>query len=167
MISVKTNIPQVADILRIKLSALADKDKVMRAVAIGMKTQVHYRVHTEGKDSADGQIGTYSDGYMKVRTGTFRSDKIASGKKKGQPRPNYNRTGDTKVIISLTRQMENDMKVIATDEGYGIGYSNPDNFDKVGYVENTYNKKIFALTAAEKQMAVEIAADETSKILNE
>ena len=167
MISINTNISQVAESLRIKLSALADKDKVMRAVAVGMKTQVHYRVHTEGKDAADGQIGTYSDGYMKVRTGTFESPTIVRGKNKGKPRPMYNRTGDTKVIASLTRQMENDMKVVATSDGYGIGYSNDLNFAKVGYLENTYKKEIFNLTPSEKEMAVAIAEEETGKIMNE
>jgi len=165
MINVSTNITQVVDRLVIKLSALADKDKVMRTVATGMLNVVKVRIHQDGIATNGGQIGTYSEGYMKVRTGDFRSPLISRGVNKGGQRPRYNRTNDTKVVVSLTRQMENDWSIQPTDEGYGLGYNNPDNFKKVGYVENTYNKKIFSLTEAEKKLAVEIALEATDLIL--
>ena len=166
MISISTNIPQVVDRLKIKLSALADKDKVMRTVATGMLTAVSLRIHADGVATDGGQIGTYSEGYMKVRTGNFRTPEISRGKKKGEVRPRYNRTNDTKVVISLTRQMEDDFSIQPTQEGYGLGYNNPDNFKKVAYVEHTYNKKIFALTENEKKVAVEIALDAVKEIID-
>jgi hypothetical protein len=75
---------------------------------------------------------------MKIRTGNYNnsgrkakgkdkgglkdSGSFSRGDKKGVPRPKYNRTSDTKVVLSLTRQMENDMSVIpAGPKSYGIG----------------------------------------------
>src|SRR6185436_1504106 len=82
---------------------------------------------------------------------------ISRGPNKGKPRPKYNRTAETKVILSLTRQMENDMSVLPSGSGYSIGYNNPDNFQKSQYNEATYKKKIWNLTEEEKMLAKEIA----------
>lgn len=158
-------------------------DGIMRNVATTMLGIVHDRIHVKGLNAANTAIGTYTPGYMKVRTGDFgNSGKISRGKNKGElknagsfsrgahkgePRPKYNRSSDNRVIISLTRQMENDFKIVATDQGYGLGYSNDENFKKAGWVEETYHEKIFTLTAAERQQAVEIAKQEILKIFNQ
>jgi phage gpG-like protein len=165
-----------------QLQQLGQDDIVMRKVATTLLADVHDRIHEEGRDVTGGQIGTYGQEYMKVRTGDFGNSKrfvrgknkgqpkdsgvFTKGKNKGQPRPNYNRTSDTKVVASLTRQMENDFKVVATEDGYGLGYSNEENFNKAGYVEKTYGKEIFGLTAREEDLAIQIAADEIMKIFN-
>jgi len=185
MITIKTNIGQVVGRLKIKLSAMAEKDKMIRTCAVGILPVIKTRIHEQGMDSSEGQIGTYSEGYMKVRTGNFKNAN-KRGKKKdsgvftkkristpfgksrfaiqdiedeGKPRPRYNRTNDTKVVASLTRQMENDFSVIPTDAGYGLGYKNPDNRKKADYVEATYKKKIFSTTPSENKLIVEIAKD--------
>jgi len=148
-------------------------DTTLRNVATSILGVVKNRIHEEGKDANGQPIGTYSKEYMVVRTGTFKSNGVKSkgknkgetkptgvftkGKNKGQPRPNYNRTNDTKVVISLTRQMENDFVVIPTENGYGLGYNNPDNRNKAAYVEATYNKVIFALTPDEEILATAVA----------
>ena len=49
----------------------------------------------------------------------------------------------------MTRQLENDWSVIATDQGYGIGFKNPFNFDKARWVESNKNVKIFNLSGTE------------------
>jgi hypothetical protein len=191
MLTIKTNIGEVVARLEIKLSALADKDKMLRACAVGILPVVKTRIHEEGKDASGGQIGTYSPGYMKVRTGNFKNaTKFTRGKNKGKnkdsgvvtrrrvdtpfgksrfatidiesegiARPRYNRTSDTKVVASLTRQMENDFSVIPTDDGYGLGYNNPYNRQKSDWVEETYKKEIFSLTTEEKALVVEIAKE--------
>ena len=38
--------------------------------------------------------------------------------------------------MSLTRNMENDFQVIATDTGYGLGFNNPDNVKKADWLQN-------------------------------
>ena len=155
--------------LQHKIAGLQESqnDGVMRVVASSMLAVVHDRIHEQGLNAEGGQIGSYSPGYIKVRTNDFLSKTIVRGPKKGQARPVYNRTSDTKVVISLTRQMENDFKVIATDKGYGLGYSNEENVKKVGYVEATYGEKIFALTDAEIETAIGVAKDEIIKLFNQ
>ena len=171
-------------------------DPILRTVALAVLPELKHRVHVEGKDSSGGQIGTYSKGYMVLRTGAFKNaGKFSKGAKKGQlknsgtftdatitlnkkvgvftgedkvgtPRPKYNRTADTKVILSLTRQMENDMSVVATGNGYGIGYLNPDNLKKARWNEETYHKKILTkLTKEEIDLAKKTAIEFTPEYL--
>jgi hypothetical protein len=193
MISLSTNLSVV---LKAKLEEIRElknnPDPVLRTVALAVLPAMKHRVHVEGKDSGNGNIGTYSPGYMKVRTGNYtdaaknREGKFKNKKsqakgeagvftdrtirlnkktgvftgdnKAGTARPVYNRTTDSKVILSLTRQMENDMSVVPSGNGYGIGYLNPDNFKKAGYCEATYGKKILTkLTKEEKDLAIKTA----------
>jgi hypothetical protein len=118
---------------------------------------------------------------MKVRTGNYvNSGHVSRGKdkgkiknagvyvrgaKKGSPRPKYNRTGDTAVILSLTRQMENDLTVISIDNGYGVGYHDSLNFKKAGWAEEKYRKKIFSLTPEEHTTMLDIAQQAINKAL--
>ena len=70
----------------------------------------------------------------------------------------YNRGADSKIIVSLTRQLENDWSVIATDDGYGIGFLNALNFQKARWVEQNKEKVIFSLSPAEQQHVNEVVA---------
>ena len=167
MITVKINTSGIGKLLKEKVDLIRDRDKLMQFLATSMLSEVKVRVHQDGLDSNGQRIGTYSPAYMKVRTGLFSSnDRFKRGKnkgktkaggvytrgaQKGQPRKKYNRTSDTKVILSLTRQMENDMVPIPTETGYGIGYTNPFNKTKALWQEATYNKKIWSLTPDETQ----------------
>lgn len=182
MITIETNMNSVVASMTQKLNSVNLFDQMLRTIATNTLAAMKQRIHKDGKDSSGNQIGTYSDGYMAVRTGVFKTNEVyksgknkgkqkpvgvfTKGANKGEPRPRYNRTADTKVIISLTRQMENDMTVIPTENGYGIGYLNNDNALKVGYVEHTYAKDIFALTEQEKQIAIDTAKEFVNNKLN-
>lgn len=131
---------------------------MLRLVAVNALPQVKHRIHTEGRDASGGQIGTYSPGYMAVRTGKFkRGSKVTRGKNKGEARPSYNRTDDTKVILSLTSKMENEFVVIADGTRYGLGFLTTDSAQKARYCEATYQKTIYALTTEEKGSALTTA----------
>lgn len=161
------------------------------------------RIHIDGNASDGHQIGTYSKGYMAIRTGVFQnSDRFVKGAQTGQAknagvftkrgitkftqqdeetvtskrgfvniefeknkRPNFHRSNDPKVVISLTRQLENDYAVIATQKGYGIGFLNPHNFDKSQWVQLTYGKRIFDLSEREKNIALDEINDLVSKAI--
>ncbi len=179
MIRVKTNLTTVASSLIGKMQQLQDRDKLLRAVATNVLKTMKTRIHRDGIAADGSQIGTYSPGYMKVRTGNFKNAKktgsrknsgtftesvirlnretgVFTGEEKvGKKRPRYNRTGDTKVICSLTRNMENDIKILPTTDGYGIGYSNDVNAEKVGWLENTYEKPIFTIGESERTVITE------------
>lgn len=168
-IKVKTNLNAVSANLARKIAVLKDKEYLLRPLCFDIIDLMTKRIHIDGKDSTGSQIGTYSKGYMAIRTGGFENSKrVTRGKNKGKikdagtftkgtgkslSRPMYNRSSDTKVIVSLTRQLENDWAVIARPRGYGVGFLNALNFQKAGWVEETYDKRIFHLTTEEKEFA--------------
>ena len=140
-IVIRTNIDEFLISLENALKPTTNPDQLMREVATSLLGVTKNRIHEEGKAANGEQIGEYSDGYLKLR------------------QRKYNRSSSKKTILSLTTQMENDYKVIATDKGYGIGYDNPFNRQKADWNEQTYKKKIFALTEEEKEQARQIAID--------
>lgn len=197
MITVTSNIKVVIEAQLEKIQALKNNpDPILRTVALTVLPDLKKRVHVDGKDSSGNPIGTYSPGYMAVRTGAYKNaDRKTKGKSKGElknagkytkglnikvfgtivedtpkaglNRPNYNRTSDTKVILSLTRQMENDLSVEPTSTGYGIGYLNPDNLQKAKWCEENYGKKILSkLTKEEVELARETAVNFLPEYLN-
>jgi len=92
-------------------------DKLIRSVAAGAAGELRRRVHVEGKKTDGNRIGTYEKKYLKKRQ-----------------KPPYNRSAESKIIFSLTRQMENDLFLIPganpqdvpikLNDGYGIGFKN-------------------------------------------
>lgn len=176
MITIQSNASVVLTSIIGKIRKIQNTDQVMRAVATNARAAMKRRIHIDGKDSEGKAIGKYSDAYMKLRTGNYSNAKrktkkkdagqFTKGKNVGKPRPKYNRGSDTKVIASLTREMENDMVVVASQKGYGIGYLNAENFKKVGFLEHTYKKGIFQLTPDEKKQSIDTVKTEVQKILN-
>lgn len=184
MITIKANTQKVIGDMALQLGLLLDTRKMMTAVAASVLPVLKNRVHRDGKDSSGNEIGRYSKSYMAVRTGIYgNSGKYVKGKKtgqtkdtgtftrgahKGSPRPKYNRTTDTKVIGSLTRNMENHMVVIPTDNGAGIGYTDDYNLKKAIWLDQTYKKKILTqLTTAELELATETADKFVTDIANQ
>lgn len=182
MIQYQSNINLVINGLKGKLATLQENpDPMLRTAAFALLPEIKKRVHVDGEDSSGAPIGTYSPGYMQLRTGNYsNSGRKAKGKnkgdlkdsgsftrgdKKGLARPKYNRTGDTKVVLSLTRQMENDLSILPVNAGYGIGYNNPDNFKKSQYNEKTYKKRIWAPTIEEKELVIRVAEDYVNQTL--
>lgn len=133
MATLKTNIGEVTDQIKEKLARLGDKDYIPRTLSFDLIDQMTKRIHIDGKASDDTEIGSYNSQYLKLRQKKF------------------NRSSDRKIIVSLTRQLENDWSVIATDQGYGIGFLNPLNLQKARWVEENKGKKIFDLSPSEQQ----------------
>lgn len=182
MIEINSNADEVFSNIIMRLEKLANQDSVIREVATEMAGPIKDRIHVRGEDATGAQIGTYSKEYMKVRTGLFSTNAtfkrgqhkgqtkptgvFTKGKNKGAPRPQFNRDSDTKVIISLTREMENDWSVQADGSRVGLGYSNAHNADKADWAEHTYGKKIFALTPGEHEQSIRIAEQAVNRILS-
>ncbi len=131
MVTVTTNISAVIDKIKSNFELLKDREYLLRPLAIETIPNMKERIHKEGKASDGEQIGTYSTGYMRTRA-------------------ENNRSKDTKIIVSLTRQLENDWSLLGTATGYGIGFNNPFNREKAGWVEDQKGKIIFNLASAEK-----------------
>lgn len=148
----------------------------MRPVVLVLAGVVRNRIHEEGKKANGSPIGTYSSSYLKLRSGNYQnSGKFSKGAKKGEvknagtftakandkagtPRPNYNRGTDPKVILSLTRQMEQDFVPIAENDEYGLGFNNPHNLEKAEWNEERYGG-VYELSAEELNIAEEIITD--------
>lgn len=165
MIQYNSNGNQIMDAIKADIEkkiSRQETDKLLRTIASTLTGLMRDRVHVQGKDANDTQIGTYSPAYMKVRLNQYKSPKIVRGVNKGQARKKYNRTADTKVILSLTKQMENDMSIceknpIKTSYGYAIGYQNDTNMEKLTNLELKYNKKILTkLSKHEEDVTDEI-----------
>lgn len=171
MITIRTNINVVAASIIEKLKRISDPSTLLRPVAIDVMNMMTERIHEKGIAADGNPIGTYSPAYMKVRTGNYKNSTrykggknagktkdagvFSRGTNKGKPRPKYNRTNDTKIVVSLTRQLENDWAVIGTTKGYGIGFNNPLSIQKMRWVEEKKDKKIAALTTDEKTYAID------------
>lgn len=162
-ISIETDFSQVNEEVLDALKKVRDPEYLLRPVAQEQIRLMHDRIHEQGIASDGSKIGTYKNSYMKIREAK------------------YNRTGDTKVIISLTRQLENDYGVIATDNGMGVGFNSgsspePDpvdskkklisNYDKARYVEKIFGKKIFDMTKEELQEAIDFINELTQDAID-
>jgi hypothetical protein len=137
MITVKSNIKLVSGRIKQQLEQLKNKEYLLRPVAIEVIPLMTERIHQKGEASDDSQIGTYSSGYLKLR------------------QKKYKRDSSSKVIVSLTRKLEQDWVVIATQNGYGIGFLNPLSLQKLRWVEGIKDKSIANLSKSEQQYAIE------------
>jgi len=174
---------QFGEELKAKLANVIDPQKeLFREVVTDLVPMVHDRIHIEGKAANGSQIGSYSNAYMKVRTGNYdNSTRVTRGKNKGKAkdagtatkgknagaaRNKYNRTADTKIILSLTRQLENDYAVIGVEGGYGIGFNNEHNADKARWNDERGHAKVYDLTAEELEYATQKTGELIAKELN-
>lgn len=133
MAAIRTNIGEVTESIKAKLAKLGDKEYIPRTLSFDLIDLMTKRIHIDGGAADGSQIGSYNSQYLRLR------------------QKKYNRSSDNKIIVSLTRQLENDWSVIATDQGYGIGFLNPFNFQKARWVEENKGKKIFSLSSPEQQ----------------
>jgi hypothetical protein len=136
MISISTNINGVTTVLLRKLEVLRDPRPLLRVVAFDVVSMMTERIHDRGEAADGGKIGTYSNSYLALR------------------QRKYKRKADKEVKVSLTRQLENNWSVISTTNGWGIGFTNGFNAQKMRWVEQQKGKKIAALTTSERDYAV-------------
>lgn len=115
-----------------KFDLLRDREYLLRPLAIETIPLMKERIHENGQASDGSQIGEYANSYMRQRAEAGR----------GQSR---------KIIVALTSQLEQDWSVQPTDRGYGIGFNNPFNAQKMRWVEEQKGKIIANLSAEEKQ----------------
>lgn len=134
-IKLSVNILEPSKRLSKKLEKLKDNQYLFRQVCFDLIDLMTKRIHIDGNASDGSPIGAYNPGYLKRRVKYFK------------------RTNDAKIVVSLTRQLENDWSVIATARGYGVGFKNPFNLKKARWVESIKDKKIFKLSSSENKYA--------------
>ena len=132
MVTVITNISLVVDQVLTKFELLKDKEYLLRPLAVETIPLMKERIHIEGQATDGTQIGTYANSYMRQRGNAGRGE-------------------SRKIIVALTSQLEQDWSVLATTNGYGIGFNNSFNTEKARWVEENKKKIIFNLSADEKK----------------
>lgn len=160
MISVTTNISVVAASLGGRFNTMTSqlKDKLTRRVADTLVESITNRIHEEGKKADDSPIGQYKNSYLKLR------------QKKGRTH-----STDPKITFRFTDKMEKEFQVIATENGYGLGWIDAEggsgldegkvtNFDKANYLEKKFGN-VYSLTKSEKEKVKEITEDFIKKNL--
>lgn len=147
-VKIKTNIRIVASTLVENLNKLKDKEVLLRKVSSDVIDLMTKRIHNDGKAADNSPIGDYSNRYLRYR------------------QKKHKRSSDTKIIVSLTRKLENDWAVIATEKGYGIGFLNSLSVQKARWVEDQKGKKIFSLSPEENTYVASYLQDHIPNIIN-
>ena len=145
--TITDNIPFVIGNIRAKFRELDNPETVSRAAALALMPELRHRIHVEGKKTDGSAIGTYSNSYLKLR------------------QSKYNRTSDSTVIASLTRQLENGYILKATENAYTIGNASPYNDEKIQHLEEKYGA-IWQLTEKERELTQIVANETTLLIMN-
>jgi hypothetical protein len=181
-----TNLPAVLLRLKEKVDALQPggllHDSIMSQAASSVLPAMSSRIHEQGLSADGDSIGQYSSKSLYVSVGEYPGiavgtpagktgkTKFKKGKKKGQPHTSRYFEGgyaefktDTglseggKVNLVLTGQLRDEFGVVATANGFGLGWSDPEKADRAQALETKYGKKIWALTADEKSNVVALA----------
>lgn len=137
MIKINTNIRVVSASLIKKIETLRNPKPLLREVAFDVLAMMDERIHEDGKAADGSQIGEYNSNYLRLR------------------QKKYKLSGNKKIIVVLTRELRQNWGVIATTGGWGIGFTNPNNAQKLAWVEEQKNKKIGALTKSEREYAID------------
>lgn len=149
MISFTSNFNDVLNDIVGKLGSINElngpgRDKVLRAVASDTITQLHERIHVEGKNTEGVEFGEYSNAYLKLR------------KKNG--------LSGSKIILRFEGQLEK-LTIVGNENGkYSIGWISDFNADKAGWMEDRYGP-IYDLSPSESAHAAAVAEDMIKQIL--
>jgi hypothetical protein len=123
-------------------------ENLFRDTSFNVMALMKRRIHTEGAASDGSAIGTYKKSYIPTRQ-RFKQRELS------------------KVILSLTRKLQNSWIVFGTDTGYAIGFQDEGissfigdsgsvtSLDKVMFAEAHFGKKILELTEQETRYATE------------
>lgn len=121
------------------LPTVKDVDTLLRTIAQTLVGDIRERIHEDGLNAKGAAIGQYTAEYLKRR--------IKAGK-----------GSSSKVVLSFTRQMQNDWKVIPIQNGYGLGFSNSFNADKAEWAQERFGA-IYKLTPEEIKIMQAIIND--------
>jgi len=179
---IQTDMDEVFKNLSQRINSVAEGDgylDVMRVTATSMNGIIATRIFEKGKSGDGGKIGEYSTDpiYVNPKTSTRQ---FPTGGKNGATKKKNNAPYKTKffaggyneyktaigrnqlgtVNLSLTGQMNNQLTVMPTEKGFGLGWANEDLYKRALHFEQKYQKQIFSLTSEEKETAIDITQNE-------
>lgn len=169
------------------------QDRVLRVVASSLIGVVGERIHEKGLAADDTLIGQYSTKPIYVSlsanvgsnklfgkpVGKTGKSQFESGEKKGQlHKSKYfergysqfkteigrNRLGS--VNLSLSGQLNQQLTIKPTSDGYGYGWPDSEKIKIARGHEKKYGKNIWALTEAEKELMIKVAEKELKNAIS-
>ena len=175
---INSNITKVMSGLSAKLTELSESDakNIIRTIATSMNGIISERIHEQGLDANGGKIGNYDTKPIYVNPNVATRKFPAEGKtgktkfiSTGLPHKTkyfaggYNefktQVGKNigSVNLNLSGQMNNQFTVIATKDGYGLGWADENIFARARFFETKkYNKTIWGVTESEGEIINEI-----------
>lgn len=140
-----------------KLNEAIFSDRVNRTALTTVLALEKKRIFEDGKDSNNGQIGTYSTKPASISKknqarqtgktyfkGGYSEYKSAIGKN-----PGY-------VILRNTDQMRMDYGILKNGVSWGLGFQNAENYNKSVWMQDKYDKDIFQITDAETNTLADV-----------
>jgi hypothetical protein len=124
----------------------------------------------EYKNKGKSNAGYYTKGNSAVydiksrKAAKYHSSRKVTG---SSMRTMYNWPNDPKIILALTRKMQQQMVVLKTDNGWGIGYTNQDDYNKAIWNEARYKKAIWNLSEEEADLVQKEAEEYINLKLND
>lgn len=140
MLRIESNMDVVVSKVTAAMSEI-DIDKMTRLQASSLLAMIRKRVHVDGNASDGSPIGNYTKSY------------------KERIRPKHGRKEGYKVVLSLTRAMENGMVLYPIPNGTGIGYLTKELLQKAKWQEKRacYGfRPIWTPTKEEREMVLKI-----------
>jgi len=154
------------------LSKGAIYDKAIRTASTNMLGDFVQRIHVDGKASDGTEIGKYGTKPIYINPINSPQKFKPEGKtgkttfeKTGQPhktkyfdggykafRETVGQVSD-KVVLTLSGGLQNQLSVIPTDNGYGLGWQNEEMFKRANALEIKYGKQIWFPTEEEQTYA--------------
>jgi hypothetical protein len=154
----------------IVIKQVTDLGAFDRAVKVGVQTVLatqKKRIFVEGEDAGNNKIGTYSTKPISI---SKKNQSRNTGKTyfKGGYAEYKTAVGKNDGFVNLrnTDQMNFDYQFFDLGNNtYGLGFSNEFNFQKSGWLEKKYDKKIFEQSQREGQLLNSVIEYEISKDL--
>lgn len=150
-----------------ELNQITKTDRAMRMALNSVLAEQKRRIFSQGNDASNAQIGTYSTKATSIAkkdqakntgktyfAGGYAEYKSLIGRNPG------------KVILRNTDQMMMDYGVLVLGgDKYGLGFTNDANGDKSEWLEEKYDKEIFAESDFEGEIVENILFQELNQII--
>lgn len=154
------------DVLIKDINKLLKNDRVMIAATNTVLAEQKKRIFQKGLASNDQKIGTYSTDPISI---SRKNQSRNTGKTyfKGGYKQYKGLTGKGNSFVNLrnTDQMMMDLSTFVLGKNeYGIGFTNDFNANKAEWMEDKYNKEIFATTNKEDNLFVKVVEFELNKL---
>lgn len=146
----------------------AIKSEQNQRVALSTTLAVHkQRIFVNGMDANGSQIGTYGTNPISI---SKKNQAKQTGKtyfKSGYAE--YHGAigkGSSRVILDNFGQMKADYGIVLGPSGFGFGFQNPVNADKMGWMTDKYDKEIAALSDSELDIYANTLVAQLNQSLN-